>query len=209
MGEEAMAQHEGRNNGIVKRVIISHLDGTLLRSTSFFPYYMLMSLEAGSPLRSLVLLLLFPLMWLLSFVSETLPIRIQIFVSIAGLKQAEVIAVSKAVLPKFFLEDLAPGPYRAFLHGGTDKYVVTSHPRIFVEHFVRHHLSVKRVFATDVEVTRDGFCTGRVNAKSGVLDESGKLMLVKQAFQETRGQPSIGLCNSAHKHTFLSCCQVK
>ena len=156
----------------------------------------------------MALLLLYPLVWLLSFVSETLPTRIQIFVSIAGLKQSEVIAVSKAVLPKFFLEDLAPAPYRAFLRGGSDKYVVTSHPRIFVEHFVRHHLSVKRVFATELEVTRAGVCTGRVSKKSGVLDEFRKMVLVKQAFQETRGQPSIGLCNRAHKHTFLSCCQV-
>lgn len=187
-----------------KKVTISHLDGTLLRSKSFFPYYMLVALEAGGPLRGFLFLMLCPVAWLIArFVSEAMAIQVQVFVATAGLKIAEVRAVAKAVLPKFYLEDLEPGAYKAFL-ASSSRCAITSHPKVFVEHFLKTHLLVDAVIATELHITNSGLCTGFV-AKSGVLDEGKKVKAVKLYFNDTR--PHAGLCNKTSRHPFLSYCE--
>lgn len=101
--------------GREKQTVVSDLDGTLLRSSSSFPYFMLVAFEAGSPLRALLLLLISPLVWLLyHFVSEAAGIKVLIFVSCAGLKVSQIKCVSRAVLPKFYLEDMHSRAYSVF-----------------------------------------------------------------------------------------------
>lgn len=46
--------------------LVVDVEGGLLRSSSTFPYFMLVALEAGSILRGLLLLLLYPLLCCLS-----------------------------------------------------------------------------------------------------------------------------------------------
>lgn len=66
----------GREN----QSVVSDLDGTLMRSSSSFPYFMLMAFEAGGPLRALLLLLASPLVWVLYyFVSEAAGVQVMIF----------------------------------------------------------------------------------------------------------------------------------
>ncbi|MCO5598282.1 hypothetical protein L7F22_052374 [Adiantum nelumboides] len=132
------SQPDSTKEASPKGLIIAQLEGTLLREQSFFPYYMLVALEAGGPLRALFLLLLSPIICITSIcISHSTAIQLQTFISTAGLKLSDVRAVASAVLPKFFLDDLEPAAYRAFLNVSAAREcarcVITPHPKLFVE----------------------------------------------------------------------------
>ncbi|MCO5555356.1 hypothetical protein L7F22_008902 [Adiantum nelumboides] len=186
-----------------KRVTISHLEGTLLRDSSFFPYYMLVALEAGGPLRAALLLLLHPLALLFP---DSLSIQLHIFIATAGLPISSLRAAAAAVLPKFFLDDLDPTAYPALLkYSDSSRCVVTSHPHILVDHFLKAYLQVDTVIASELQVTGSGICTGLL-AKSGLLFEDKKLEAVKVLLDNTH--TGYGICDvNGKQHTFLSLCQ--
>ncbi|KAM0967393.1 hypothetical protein FF1_023056 [Malus domestica] len=78
--------------------IAADLDRTLLISRSFFPYFMLVAIEAGSLLRCLVLLLSL-LLVIVSyfFFSEAVGIQILIFIFFSGLKIRGIELASRMV----------------------------------------------------------------------------------------------------------------
>ncbi|KAI3921768.1 hypothetical protein MKX01_005457 [Papaver californicum] len=128
--------------------VLTKLEGTLLISKSTFPYFMLVALEAGGPLRALVLLFISPLLWFLeSICLENASVHLMIFISLVGLKVSDVKSVAKAVLPRFFLEDIQENTYKVFSSCGGKKYVSSSLPRVMIEPFLREYMSSDFVIA--------------------------------------------------------------
>eukprot|EP01018_Ginkgo_biloba_P009336 Gb_01855 [translate_table: standard] len=183
--------------------VVSDLDGTLLRSSSSFSYFMLMAFEAGSPIRAFLLLLVSPIVWFLyHFVSEAAGIQVLIFMALAGLKVTDVTAVARAVLPKFYLEDMHSQSYKFFVSCGK-KYIVTANPRIMVESFLVEYLNVDYVMGTELQVM-GGYCSGLVT-NPGVLIGVKKQKAVKEYFGEKK--PDIGLGDRLTDYPFMSVCK--
>ncbi|KAI3960727.1 hypothetical protein MKW92_021964 [Papaver armeniacum] len=142
--------------------VLTKLEGTLLIFKSTFPYFMLVALEAGSPLRALLLLLISPLLWFLeSICLENASVHLMIFISLVGLKVSDVKSVAKAVLPRFFLENIQENTYKVFSSCGGKKYVSSSLPRIMIEPFLHEYLSSDFVIGTELK-TLSGFSLGLV-----------------------------------------------
>jgi glycerol-3-phosphate acyltransferase len=144
--------------------VATELEGTLLISGSLFPYFLLVALEAGGPLRAAALLAAYPVLTLLgaAFSSDELPVLGMTFLSTAGLAVADVAAVARATLPRFFLGDLRATAFRraaAVVAGGGRRLVVTTRlPRLVAEPFVKGFVGEDvRVFGTELRVAGGRF----------------------------------------------------
>ncbi|KAK9280129.1 hypothetical protein L1049_013816 [Liquidambar formosana] len=179
-----------------KKSIAADLDGTLLISSSSFPYFMLMAVEAGSLLRGLILLLSFPIVVVAYlFVSEALGIQILIFISFAGLKIRDIELASRAVLPRFYAADVRRESWEVFEKCGR-RVVVTANPIVMVEPFV---------LGTEIEVNpRTKKATGFVK-KPGVLVGKLKRLAILKEFGEA--SPDIGIGDRESDHDFMSICK--
>ncbi|KAK6917951.1 Phospholipid/glycerol acyltransferase [Dillenia turbinata] len=170
---------------------------TLLRSHSFFPYFMLVAFEGGSIFRAFLLLMSCPLLWVLDY---ELKLRVTVFISFCGLRLKDVEGVGRAVLPKFYLENLNCLAYQIFASTGK-KFVFTSIPRVMVEWFLKEYLSVDEVVGTELHTFGNYF--------TGLFSQSG--MLVKhRALKEYFGEklPDIGLGSPGfHDQLFISLCK--
>lgn len=130
----------------------------LLKSSSPFPYFMLVAFEGGSPLRALILLLSSPLLFILGYNKE-LTLRIMAFITFCGLRTKDMHLVSRAVLPKFFLEDM-------HLHHNqqsTPPLMFTRFPRVMVEWFLQeyhHSHSATEVIAPDLHIIKGSYFSG-------------------------------------------------
>ncbi|KAL3652464.1 Glycerol-3-phosphate acyltransferase 1 [Castilleja foliolosa] len=179
------------------KTLICDIHRCLLRTQSFFPYFMLVAFEAGSLLRALLLLLSYPFLCFLDYESR---MRVMIFITFCGLRCKHMDSVARAVLPKFYLENLNLHAYEALAAAGS-KVVVTSVPRVMVEGFLKEYLSVDVVVGTEL---------GRVGEYySGVVSREGlvvKHRAVKEMFGEMRPDIGIGSSTLDH-HLFISLCK--
>nr|GLL40273.1 glycerol-3-phosphate acyltransferase 5-like [Ipomoea trifida] len=140
--------------------VVSELEGTLLKSPDPFSYFMLVAFEASGLLRFALLLMLWPAIRALEFFDRgNLGLRLSVFVASAGVRMSEIEAVARAVLPKFYLDDVDMEAWRVF-SSYEKRIVVTKTPRIMVETFVKEHLRADDVFGTELSVNRFGFATG-------------------------------------------------
>lgn len=190
-----------------EETVVADLDGTLLRGRSSFPYFFLIAFEAGSYLRAWLLLLMAPTIWLLyHFVDEASGIQLMIFLAFAGLKLKDIEGVSRAVLTKFYADDLHPQSWRVFSSFGR-RVVLTANPRVMVEPFLKEVLDVDEVLGTEIEVTQGGRATGFVK-KPGVLVGTHK----EQALERwNRGEerPHVGLGDRVTDYPFMAFCKVR
>ncbi|KAF6157315.1 hypothetical protein GIB67_004253 [Kingdonia uniflora] len=189
----------GREN----HTVVADMDGTLLRGTSSFPYYMLMAFEVGGILRLLFLLLATPLgTFLFYFVSESVGVQVFIFATFSGMKVSDIEFMAQAVLPKFYVTDLHPESWRVFSSCGK-KCVLTANPRIMVEAFWKDYLGADMVLGTEIG-TYKGRATGFV-LPPGVLVGDNKPVALRKAFGEK--QPEIGLGDRSSDFPFMTLCK--
>ncbi|CAN1746882.1 Glycerol-3-phosphate acyltransferase 5 [Linum perenne] len=123
---------------------------------------MLVAFEASGLVRFVLLLLLWPLIQLMNVVGmRDVGLKLMIFVATAGVSVSEIESVARAVLPKFYMDDVDMGAWKVF--GSCEKrVVVTKTPRVMVERFVKDHLRADEVIGSELVVNRFGYATGLV-----------------------------------------------
>ena len=183
------------------KTLVFNVEGTLLKSYSLFPYFMLVAFEAGSLLRALVLLLSYPFICL---VGQDMGLKIMVMVCFFGIKK-ESFRVGSAVLPKFFLEDVGLEAFEELKRGGRKVAVSDHFPQIMIESFLRDYLDVNCVLGRELKTSCGYFL--------GLLEEKKKEML---NLEEILGEDSvishdiigISRLNSSLDHPLFSHCKV-
>ncbi|GMG98858.1 hypothetical protein Nepgr_000698 [Nepenthes gracilis] len=187
------------------KTVVCDMNGGILLTMgeyhpSFFPYFMLVAFEGGSIVRAFLLLLSCPLLRVLNSNHE-LKLRAMIFITFCGLKVKDLKNVEKAVLPKFYLENLNLEVYE-LLEKAKKKVVITTVPRVMVEGFAKEYLKVADVIGTELQTFGPYF--------TGLLATSSGLIAKHRAAEEYFGEetPDVGIGTSApHDHRLLSLCK--
>ncbi|KAL3326755.1 hypothetical protein AABB24_037445 [Solanum stoloniferum] len=191
------------SEGRARDTIVANMDGTLLRSKASFTYFALVAFDVGGVLRLLFLLLFSPFFSIFYyFISESVGLQVIIFATFVGMKVSDIESAARAVLPKFYSEDLHPESWRVFSSCGK-RCVLTSTPRIMVEPFLKDYLGVDIVLGTEIE-TYKGRATGFVRFP-GVLIGKNKANALRRIFGET--QPEIGLGNCDTEIPYMTLCK--
>ncbi|XP_010259212.1 PREDICTED: probable glycerol-3-phosphate acyltransferase 2 [Nelumbo nucifera] len=180
------------------QTLIFDVEGALLRSSSLFPYFMLVAFEAGGLLRAVLLLFLYPFVCLLG---KDVGLRVMVFLSFFGIKK-ESLRVGRAVLPKFFLEDIG---YEGFhiLMRCRRRVAVSCLPKVMVEGVLRDYLDVEFVVARELKVVC-GYYVGLME------DDRNDSLILRGRFAEGKlGSHVVGI-GSLHKyegHQLFSVCK--
>ncbi|KAJ8763074.1 hypothetical protein K2173_023279 [Erythroxylum novogranatense] len=177
--------------------LVCDIDGGLLRTKSFFPYFMLVALEGGSIFRAFLLLLSCPIIWLLDYERK---MRVMIFITFCGLRLKDMDIVGRAVLPKFYLENLHLQAYEVLSATGS-KVVFTSVPTVMVQVFLKEYLEVDKIIGTELHTAGRYF--------TGLVSYSG-LIVKQKALKDYFGdkKPDLGLGSSnIHDLPFISLCK--
>ncbi|PWA91652.1 phospholipid/glycerol acyltransferase [Artemisia annua] len=178
--------------------VVSELEGTLLKNNDPFAYFMLVAFEASGLIRFALLLLFWPLIKLLDTCGKgDMGVKVAIFVSTVGVPISEIESVARAVLPKFYFDDIDLDAWRVFNSGGK-RVVVTKMPRVMVERFVKDHLQADYVIGSELMVSWFGLASGLVEVSS-IHDR------VAAIFEDR--QPSLGLRSCHSTSSFLSLCK--
>lgn len=179
------------------QTIVCDIQGTLIRSESFFPFFMLVAFEGGSLLRAFLLLLSCPFLCVLDL---DMKIKVMTFITFCGLRSKSMSTVVKAVLPKFYMENVNLNVYKV-LASAECRMVFTRLPRIMVEGFLKDYLSFEIVKGSELHAFGDYY--------TGLLSGSG-LLVKHKALMEFCGEkkPHVGLgTSSPHDQPFISLCK--
>ncbi|KAL5101386.1 hypothetical protein RYX36_005713 [Vicia faba] len=186
---------QGRNR--MSQTIVCDIHGVILKTQSFFPFFMLVAFEGGSIFRAFLLLMSCPF---LMVCDHEMKIKVMTFITFCGLKIKDMENVSRAVLPKFYLENLNVHVCEIFAGTGS-KLVITNVPRVMVEGFLKEYLSVGDVIGTELHAIGGYF--------TDCLTSSG-LVVKNKALKEYFGdrKPDIGIgTSSLNDHLFFSYCK--
>ncbi|KAL3515925.1 hypothetical protein ACH5RR_022827 [Cinchona calisaya] len=140
------------------------MEDALLKSTSLFPYFILVAFEAGGLLRAILLFLAYPLVCLLS---KEMGIKILVFICFFGIKK-DKFRVGRSVLPKFFLEDVGYQGFEVVMRH-MRKVGLSDLPTIMVEGFLKDYLGVDVVMGRELKVAYGyfvGFMEERRNSNA-------------------------------------------
>ncbi|KAK8564775.1 hypothetical protein V6N13_019929 [Hibiscus sabdariffa] len=180
------------------RTLMFHMEGALLKSSSVFPYFLLVAFEAGGPLRAFLLFLLYPIICL---VGKEWGLKIMVFVCFVGIKE-ESFSIGTTVLPKFFLQDVGNEGFDMVMKCGGTKIAVTDMPRVMVDCFLKDYLRIESVIGRELKVVRGHFI--------GLMEDNNGSSASKVVGEGKMDDSIIGIdCfnNSLHHHLF-SCCEV-
>ncbi|KAF9674711.1 hypothetical protein SADUNF_Sadunf10G0155300 [Salix dunnii] len=180
--------------------IVSELEGTLLKDRDPVSYFMLVAFEGSGLLRFALLLILWPVIWLLEVLGKReYGLNLMVFAATAGVRESEIESVARAVLPKFFMDDIDMEAWKVF--SSYDKrVVVTKMPRLMTERFVKEHLRADEVIGSELVISRFGFATGFV--KGNNIDSYISSRVAKLFIDE---KPGLGL--GTPTSSFLSLCK--
>ncbi|CAO2825526.1 unnamed protein product [Amaranthus hypochondriacus] len=181
--------------------VIAELEGTLVKNPDPFSYFMLIAFEASGLIRFAILLFLWPVIRFLDlFGFGDVGFKLTTFVAVVGLRISEIESVARAVLPKFYMDDVDVEAWRVFSQYGK-KVVVTKTPRVMVERFVKEHLKADEVIGSELVVNRFGFATGLVRDIGSVSDRAIKL------FGDEKPSLGLGRCGNDDSSKFMSLCK--
>ncbi|XP_020406715.1 probable glycerol-3-phosphate acyltransferase 3 [Zea mays] len=193
--------------GSAGTVLVVDVDGALLLSRSLFPYFMLVALEAGSFLRGLVLLLLYPAIrcCYCCLGGGDLAVRAMAAVAFCGLR-ARTFRAGRAVLPRWLLEDVAAEALEAARRVGDPARVVwaSAMPRVMVEPFLREYLQVPAAAAVAAREMKTawGFYTGLM--EGGGEDCEATMALMTKRTSAGEGAGDVVGFSAARSVAFLS-----
>ncbi|KAH9616333.1 hypothetical protein KSS87_013520 [Heliosperma pusillum] len=130
-------------------------------------------------------------------------LRVMIFITFCGLKIKDMGCVERAVLPKFYLEELNYHVYKV-LSMAKFKAVFTSVPKVMVDRFLKDYLKVDHVVGTELH-TFGKYFTGFICGPHLVVKH--RAVAVRECFCDEI--PDVGIGNSAFldHHLFLSPCK--
>ncbi|KAM0008943.1 putative transferase [Helianthus debilis subsp. tardiflorus] len=187
---------------MIMESVVSELEGTLLKTKDPFSYFMLVAFEASGLIRFALLLLFWPVIQLLDACGKPdIGLKLAIFLATVGVPISEIESVARAVLPKFYFDDIDMEAWKVF-NLGDKRVVVTKMPTVMVERFVKEHLLADEVIGSELVVSRFGFATGLV--RDGEFGSSACDRVVAMF----NGQkPTVGLARCVSDSPFLSLCK--
>ncbi|KAG5514118.1 hypothetical protein RHGRI_035496 [Rhododendron griersonianum] len=185
-----------RQEDLLDHTLIFSVEGSLLKSQSLFPYFLLVAFEAGSILRALILFILYPF---ICVVGHEMGLKIMVMVCFLGIKEQSFRA-GTAVLPKFFLEDVGLESFEVVRRGGK-KVGVTDLPRVMVDSFLRDYLEIDFVVGRELRV-----CSGYF---VGLMEEKKKIVLDEVLEDDKTASKIIGISsfNISLDHQLFSLCK--
>ena len=188
--------------------VIFDVEGSLLRSSSLFAYFMLVAFEAGGLFRSIVLFTAYPFVCLLS---QEMGLKVMVMICFFGIKK-DGFRAGSAVLPKFLLEDVGLEVFDA-LRKASRRVALTNLPLVMVESFLRDYLQIEAVVGRELKVFH-GYYLGVMEEKKPTdIGPSLETIAAADAAADAvtaNCSATIGITgfNGLSDHELLSLCQV-
>ncbi|KAK7278160.1 hypothetical protein RJT34_23185 [Clitoria ternatea] len=176
--------------------LIFDVENALLKSSSLFPYFMLVAFEAGGLLRAIVLVLLYPFVCV---AGDEMGLKMMVMTCFFGIK-AKSFRVGRSVLPKFFLEDVGSEMFEVLNKGGK-KVGVSNLPHVMVDSFLREYLEIDFVVGRELKM----FCGYYI----GLMDEDKTMHALEQVKEGKGCSDMIGITrfHKIRHHQVFSLCK--